>query len=125
MSDDEHETSHHSEDEKKDSASERDGDSGSENDDQESDDDDGSDSDSGSSDDSDGEDDTKTSEPLHPVHNMHLIDTENPLGYRKGRLSPGALYPVHIGDELGGKYKVIMKLGNGLNSTVWLGKSDE
>jgi len=36
------------------------------------------------------------------------------------RYRPGGFHPVHIGDMLGEKYKVLHKLGCGGFSTVWL-----
>ncbi|KAF7866860.1 hypothetical protein EAF04_005701 [Stromatinia cepivora] len=36
--------------------------------------------------------------------------------------SPGGFHPIHIGDEIEGRYKVVHKLGYGGFSTVWLAK---
>lgn len=33
---------------------------------------------------------------------------------------PGGFHPVHLGDMLGGRYKIVRKLGFGVFSTVWL-----
>lgn len=33
---------------------------------------------------------------------------------------PGGLHPVHFGDVLNDRYRVIRKLGNGSFATVWL-----
>lgn len=39
------------------------------------------------------------------------------------RYRPGGLYPVYLGDKLGGvRYKIVQKLGHGASSTVWLAR---
>jgi serine/threonine-protein kinase SRPK3 len=35
---------------------------------------------------------------------------------------PGGFHPIHIGDELGDRYKIVHKLGYGGFSTVWLAR---
>lgn len=44
-----------------------------------------------------------------------LDDVEDVEEYR-----PGGFHPVHLGDILGGRYKVLHKLGSGGFSTTWL-----
>ncbi|PVH85554.1 protein kinase [Cadophora sp. DSE1049] len=46
-----------------------------------------------------------------------LDDVEEIENYR-----PAGLHPIHIGDEVGGRYRVVHKLGYGGSSTVWLAR---
>lgn len=51
---------------------------------------------------------------------FHDIDGAEPF-FRYG---PGGYHPVAIGDNLGGRYHVLNKLGHGSYSTVWLARDD-
>ena len=44
-------------------------------------------------------------------------EVESPNGYR-----PGGYHPVHIGDFVHERYRVIHKLGFGTFSTLWLAR---
>lgn len=52
-----------------------------------------------------------TAAPTYPVEEETVSDT-----------APDEFYPVHIGDTFQDKYKVVGKLGYGVNSTIWLGR---
>lgn len=51
---------------------------------------------------------------------FHAIDEAEPI-YRYG---PGGYHTVAIGDELGGRYRILNKLGYGSYSTVWLARDE-
>ncbi|KAH7907721.1 kinase-like domain-containing protein, partial [Hygrophoropsis aurantiaca] len=58
--------------------------------------------------------------PERPVrYYKHYLDVENVNKYRKG-----GYHPVHIGDIIHDRYRVVNKLGHGAYSTVWLVKDD-
>lgn len=46
-----------------------------------------------------------------------LIEEETMPGYDAKHF-----YPINLGDLLGGRYKILAKLGWGSSSTVWLGR---
>jgi len=41
------------------------------------------------------------------------------------RYCPGGYHPVTIGEQLGGKYSIVHKLGFGAYSTIWLARNQE
>ncbi|KAJ5121052.1 kinase-like domain-containing protein [Penicillium bovifimosum] len=41
------------------------------------------------------------------------------------RYCPGGYHPVNVGEQLGGKYSIIHKLGYGSYSTIWLARNQE
>ena len=54
---------------------------------------------------------------MTPPHGDRLFEEETYASY-----DPNAFYPAQVGETLGGKYKLISKLGWGTGSTVWLAK---
>ena len=52
-------------------------------------------------------------------YNDEVEETENLNGY-----GTGGYHPVRLGDTYKGKwtYKILLKLGYGITSTVWLGR---
>lgn len=43
---------------------------------------------------------------------------------RLERYRPGGYHPIHIGDVLKGRYRVVHKLGHGAYSTIWLSRDE-
>ncbi|KAH8667361.1 kinase-like domain-containing protein [Tricladium varicosporioides] len=52
---------------------------------------------------------------FEPFYQFYSIDAENLVRY-----NDGAFLPVHLGDLYNGKYRVMLKIGYGSYSTVWL-----
>ena len=44
---------------------------------------------------------------------------------RLERYQPGGYHPIHIGDELNNRYRVVHKLGHGAYSTIWLSRDEQ
>ncbi|KAE8345913.1 hypothetical protein BDV24DRAFT_177701 [Aspergillus arachidicola] len=44
---------------------------------------------------------------------------------RLERYRPGGYHPIHIGDVLKGRYRVVHKLANGAYSTIWLSRDEQ
>jgi serine/threonine protein kinase len=66
----------------------------------------------------DGDNDKTPTGPLYMFPSFD--DVENIEYYR-----PGGYHPVRIGDRIGGRYKIIHKLGYGGFRTVWLARDTE
>lgn len=68
---------------------------------------------------------TANSDAASVAPSARSLDTrflENSIGDTEDldRYEPGGFHPVHLGDILDGRYKVVHKLGSGGFSTVWL-----
>ncbi|KAJ5239142.1 kinase-like domain-containing protein [Penicillium chermesinum] len=62
----------------------------------------------------------KIDDPQHRIEYMPIEDVEKLERYR-----PGGYHPITIGEQLGGRYSIVHKLGFGSYSTVWLARNKE
>lgn len=56
----------------------------------------------------------------HKIEYMPIEDVEKLERYR-----PGGYHPVTVGEQLGGRYSIVHKLGFGAYSTIWLARNQE
>jgi hypothetical protein len=62
----------------------------------------------------------QNSPPETPVEGRKRFQDMATAGESIEEYLPGGFHPVHLKDIFKGQYKVIRKLGDGGNSTVWL-----
>lgn len=62
----------------------------------------------------------KNYDTQHQIEYMPIEDVEKLERYR-----PGGYHPVAVGEQLGGRYSIVHKLGFGSYSTIWLARDQE